>query len=171
MHPFPDADLPQPPLWRVIPAFLIAPFSSSLLLACWEPLYQGLPMTERITSTTETYYIFYALPVALILGIPVFSFLRHRVQANWLNGGIAGGGIAVMPLIIFILPCMMCPGTNSYAQVGHHVVEINGHTTLWGWWNGLCSAAQIWAIGFAGGLTFWLVAAAKWSCPFHTKPA
>jgi hypothetical protein len=151
-----DSASSLPPTWRIVLAFLIAPFAAALAMALYQPLYNGLPnMVERIYQTTYTLCGFYAYPTTVILGIPAFGVLRHKVGASLFNCVVAGACIASLPwLALTLIPT----GGSGFAN--GHELSVNGHNTLWGW---IEEAKIVFAIAVAGSLAgaiFWLIAVA-----------
>lgn len=109
-------------------AFILTPLIAAFALACWLPLYEGLPsLPNRIFLTTKAYAVFGAYPPALAFGIPALLILRTRVRATLLNCGVVGLIIAIAPWLIL--------GTFShvdYAYSNGHVTVQDGATTIWG---------------------------------------
>lgn len=146
---------------RVIIGFLIAPYLSAALLSCFGQFYEGLPMLDRIIRTTNLFSIFGAYPTAIIVGIPAFLYLRQIARPTWINCGISGGCVAALPWVLFGPLFLLPTNSGDFARENGHIILINGHTTLWGLWYGIVWVSQIWAVGLAGGLTFWFIAAAR----------
>jgi hypothetical protein len=153
------SDRDQPPRWRVIAAFLIAPLVSAFALACYLPAYDGLPHTsDRIIRSTALYCFFGGYPSALVVGVPAYLLLRRRLKPTWLNCTIAGAVVAAAPSLLL----MIVPTPGAFEQTGEHITVLNGVRTAWGWMEGLQGVAGIGAVGLIGGLAFWLIAVAGW---------
>jgi hypothetical protein len=145
-----------PPRWRVVAAFLVAPFMAALAMAWIEPLYAGIPnLAERVGKTLIWYCLIGAYPTTLVFGVPLFLALRRRVPATALNCILAGGVVAACRwIILLILP----PPAGSGAIDGGQVTILNGQRTLAGWLYGAQSVAEVAGSGLLAGLVFWIVA-------------
>ena len=96
-----------------------------------------------------------ALANAVILGLPLFLFLRSKsrvgIVACTLGGFVVG---AVGPAVLGLLGML---GGGSYnAWSGGRATVVNGVPTLLGWAEYAQSVGFFGLIGLAGGLTFWL---------------
>lgn len=147
----------KPPLWRIFLGFLFAPIAAGFALACFEPLYAGLPdMSDRIMRSAFDYGVIGGYPTALIFGAPMYLWLRNRLKPSLINCSLTGGAVAAAPwLIIAILPS---PAISE--QTGPHVTVANHIRTIWGWFEAGDFIAKMGGVGLIGGGCFWLVAAA-----------
>lgn len=152
----------SPPAWRVAAAFVVAPTLAAFLLACYQPLFAGVPdRMDRVLRTTVTFCQFYAYPATLLLGVPIFfflrSFLRTTVRPTPLNCALAGVVVAVTPWLLLLL----LSGAPDHAVAGSRVTAIDGQWTVWGWIGNARFTALIGTAGAVGGAVFWIVAAAR----------
>jgi hypothetical protein len=152
-----DRIMTSPPGWRIAAAFIVAPLIAAATMACFEPLYDGLPSeAERIFKTWMIFCLFGAYPATILAGVPTFLFLRSRVRPTALNCTLAGGFVAAAPsLVLSILS-----GPDAAIDDGHVTVR-HGHLTLWGWLLEAQVIGEIAAFGLLGGLVFWFIAAAR----------
>ena len=88
---------------RVLAGFLIAPAAASVALACYEPLFGGLPYIERVMRSSVVYCLFGAYPLTLIFAMPIFFALRPRIQPTALLCIVSGALIASFPWVFFAL--------------------------------------------------------------------
>jgi hypothetical protein len=144
-----------PPTWRIVAGFLVAPLVAALAMAFVEPLFNGLPFSERVYRTTIVYCVFGAYPSTVILGLPAFFLLRRRVRASPINCALAGACVAALPWLVLWLV-----STPDYSFDGGHVAVANGHTTGWGWIELVEMLLEMPAFGGLAGAAFWLVASA-----------
>jgi hypothetical protein len=95
-----------------------------------------------------------ALAHAVVLGLPLFLFLRSKssvgIIACALGGFIVG---AVGPVVLGLLSLF---GSSYNAWSGGRATVVNGVPTLLGWAEYAQSVGFLGLIGLAGGLTFWL---------------
>jgi hypothetical protein len=146
----------SPPAWRIAAAFIVAPLIAAATMACYEPLYDGLPSeAERIFKTWMVFCLFGAFPATILAGVPTFLFLRSRVRPTALNCTLAGGFVAAAPSLV--LSILSVP--DAAIEDGHVTVR-HGHLTLWGWLLRAEFIGEIAAFGLLGGLVFWFIAAA-----------
>jgi hypothetical protein len=92
---------------------------------------------------------------AIVLGVPVFLFLRWRGWANAFTSVIGGALVGAGPVALLLFP-----GGNRFAgssaSVGGVPTMVNGVATEAGW-NGYFNTLKIFgAFGAASGLLFWL---------------
>jgi hypothetical protein len=143
---------------RVIAAFVLTPFLAALAFAAAFPLYGGLPhYLDRVVRSAMLYWIFGALPWALLFGIPAYLVLKKVLLPRLLWCALAGAIIAALPWLLLGLN----PSADQ-ASVGGRATVINGDYTAFGWQQFAQSILVIAAGGAAGGAIFWLIAAAKW---------
>jgi hypothetical protein len=147
-HPVaPRMARPRPRLWRVILGFLVAPLAGGVCYTAIEALISwpsGASLGEAArTLTALTLYGGY--PIALVVGVPAYLALRRLLRPRPLVAALAGGAVAVLPcLLILYWPSLA--GRSPRAE-GWLLEEA---TFL----------ALVLAAGAAGGLAFWLCAAA-----------
>ena len=140
---------------RVLLAFLIVPGLAALLMATFQPAYDGLESyVERVWRTAVIYGLFGAYPTALIFGVPAFIILRDRVAGTWLNCALVGAGVAATPWLAIIL---FGPNADE-ASIGGRATVVDGTRTAFGWLNDLQYVAFIAIFGAFAGLLFWLIA-------------
>ena len=152
-----DAMLTQPPLWRVVLAFMLTPAVAATGLACFMPAYDGLPdYWDRVQRTALTFALFGGYPATLVLGLPAYLFLRSRVRATALNCATTGALIASAPW--FVLGMMSLP---DWAEVGGQATVRNGTMTMYGWINLFQFVGSIALVGAVAGLVFWLLAVGR----------
>lgn len=131
--------------WRVAFAFLVAPALAALLYAACYPLYAGLPnFPERVIWTAVFYAAIATYPAAIMLGVPLFMALRHRLNLTALNCVLAGIFIAAMPAIILSFmpePLNLAAGRGLSAAI--------------------IFAGEAAILGAISGLAFWLIARSR----------
>lgn len=138
-------------------AFLVAPGAAALLMAIFEPAYAGLPdPMERVLRTARILGLLGAYPTTIFIGIPGYLMLRRHLAPTALNCSLGGAAIAALPWTLLIL----LPSGVSDASIGGRATVIDGHNTLYGWVTDVEFVLEIAAFGAAGGLVFWLIAAA-----------
>ena len=148
--------IPPPDAERVFWAFILAPAVGAFALACYEPLYSGLPhLVDRIFQTFYVYLVVGAYPPTLIFGLPAYLILRRRIRPTALNCAIAGAIVAALPWILIGLLSL-----PDYATEDGHITNENGHLTLWGLYDLAKLAGPIALIGSFTGVVFWAAAAA-----------
>lgn len=140
---------------RVLLAFLVVPGLAALLMATFQPAYDGLESyLERVWRTAVIYGLFGAYPTALIFGVPAFIILRDRIDGTWLNCALVGAGVAAAPWLAIIL---LAPNADQ-ASIGGRATVVDGARTVFGWLNDLQSVGFIAIFGVFAGLFFWLIA-------------
>jgi hypothetical protein len=145
-----------PPTWRIVAAFLIVPGATALLMAMLMPTYDGIsdPL-ERIWRSALAFAVFGAYPPTVILGLPAFFMLRRHFDAKLVNCALTGAVVAALPW--FLLSTLSLPDT---ASIDGRATVINGSLTAYGWITNLTYVGEIALLGAAGGVLFWLIAAA-----------
>ncbi|MET0588740.1 MAG: hypothetical protein ABWZ75_09475 [Novosphingobium sp.] len=153
--PEPAPDNRFPPRWRVILAFAIVPGVAALLMAGVNPGYDGLQDSfERVWRPAILFALFGAYPIALIVGIPAYLFLRERFKGTWLNCAIAGAAIAGLPWLFLT---MILPSPDQ-ASIGGKATVVDGSMTAYGWQLQLQFTGTIAIYGIAAGILFWAIA-------------
>jgi hypothetical protein len=146
----------SPIRWRIVAAFLLAPLIAAFALACFQPLYAGLPsLSDRILRTTLLYVLFGGYPAALVLGVPAFLILRKKLRPSALNCAVTGAVVASFPWLLLGLI-----SNPDYAYSNGHITHQNGAKTWWGWVDLFTSVSDIAALGGLAGVVFWAIAAA-----------
>lgn len=147
----------SPVWWRVVAAFVLTPLIAAFALACFQPLYAGLPsLSDRIVRTTFAYVVFGGYPAAFLLGVPAFLVLRKRLRPSASNCAATGAVVASLPW--FLLGLTSNP---NYAYSNGHITHQNGSKTWWGWVDLFSFVGEIAAIGALAGAVFWALAVAR----------
>ena len=142
----------DPPIWRVVAAFLIAPGAAAFLM----PAFDGINAPiERIWRSAVVFGLFGAYPTTLIIGLPAFFLLRQHFAPKLINCSLTGAVVAALPW--FILSVLSQPDS---ASIDGRATVTNGSLTAYGWLTNLTFIGQIALLGAVGGLLFWLIAAA-----------
>ena len=92
---------------------------------------------------------------AIVIGVPVYLFLRWRGWANAFTSVIGGALVGAVPVALLLFP-----GGNRFAgssaSVGGVPTMVNGAATEAGW-NGYFNTLLVFgAFGAASGFLFWL---------------
>lgn len=95
-------------------------------------------------------------PIAIVLGIPLYLGLRHRLRPQVLTLMIVGGVVASVPWLVLLA---WSSGSATHAEIGRCVAVIDGATTWCGYLENLKFLAMIFGLGALGGITFWLCVA------------
>ncbi len=130
--------------------FVIAPGTAAFLFSSISPFYAGLPnIGDRIARTTVAVsWVVY--PIAVIVGIPLYQFLKGRVRPSALNFAVAGAAVAALPWLVLGLIA-----TPDEASTGD-VVTIHNHLrTFAGWLEFLQFVGGIAILGVFAGIIFW----------------
>ncbi len=147
-------------------AFVCAPMLAAAALAFLFPAYDGLPdLADRVWRSFLIYWIFGALPPTVIVGIPLYLFLRSRVRPTLWACGASGAATISIPWAILTLRAMSAMEEESD---GRRYYILHGNVTLLGWQRLAESLIEISLLGFVTGVIFWLIAAAK--MPRQTPP-
>lgn len=146
---------PVPPVWRIIPAFILAPAVPAFLHASGT-LYDGIPNGSYLKTATATLIVGGYLP-ALLVGLPLLLVLKGRVRPSFLTVTACGGLISSAPWALLAL--LIRP---DGASMGGHQTVIDGQYTLWGWIELGRWAGEQFLLGAIGGAAFWLIAVAGW---------
>lgn len=152
-------------------AFIIALVLPALLMAfSWNSyqyeLYQaGKGTFEQYLNLLQVRFLFVyqiGLFLALIVGVPVFYFLRKRLPFEFVTVCIIAGFIAILPNLLIeffwqISNLFDDSSTFSYQQGGCTIIEDN-RRTLCGWIEFLLNDIGMVALhGMIGGVVFWLI--------------
>jgi hypothetical protein len=149
---------------QIIP-LLASALASALLAALVAPLLFTIPtlaqieepwnivvVSEALTFARLTFIV--ALAHALILGLPLFFFLRSIYRLGIASCVLAGFLVGTVPFGVLGLISMF--GVQSASTRGTPTI-INGVPTLAGWIEYAYAAGFTGLFGLAGGLTFWVV--------------
>jgi hypothetical protein len=138
-----------PPLWRLVLGFLAGPATACLLFASLSPLYEGLPLGERIARTALT-AAFVVYPITLLIGVPTYLALKARVRPSAMNCVLAGAGVAALPWLAFsFLATPDEASTDGVVTAHHHLL------TVAGWLELLPFVGGIALLGAVAGVVFW----------------
>jgi len=128
---------------------------------CAEALLVAM-LAPALVIALVTLHLAAAIPIAMvssahaiILGVPVYLFLRWRGWANAFTSVISGALIGAGPVALLLFP-----GGNHLsawnASAGGVPTIVNGVATEAGW-NGYFTTLEVFgAFGAASGLLFWL---------------
>lgn len=130
---------------RIIVAFLIAPGLTALAVGTYLQPDMLLPYASAAAMVTYAH--------ALLLGVPAFLLLRHRLNAPT----IAGTSFAIGALPVLIL---VSANTGDYSMVNGKVLVEAGRTTWAGYVANLETAAVGGILGLATGVV-WMAIAGK----------
>ena len=148
-----DLENSEPPTWRIMAAFLIAPIIPAALYAAllagpWGPTYLG---------ALKMVAVFGAYPAAILFGVPAYLVLKRRVKPSFLSLCLVGGAVAATPwLLLAVL------SNHDYATINNRVTVQNGHRTWFGWIETFKLVGQCFVLGTVGGAGVWMVAVSKW---------
>ncbi len=129
--------------------FVVAPGAAALVFSSISPFYAGLPnLSDRIARTAVAVsWVVY--PIALILGLPSYFWLKKRVRPSALNFAIAGAAVATSPWLALTVETPDEASTGDVITVHHHL------RTLAGWVEVLKFVGEIALLGVVAGLIFW----------------
>jgi hypothetical protein len=108
-------------------------------------------VSEALAFARLTFIV--ALAHALILGLPLFFFLRSTNRLGFVSCALAGFLVGAVPVSVLDLISMF--GLQSASTAGKPTV-VNGVPTLAGWIEYAYAVGFTGSIGLAGGLTFWV---------------
>lgn len=139
--------------WKVLAAFVLAPMLPAVLFAMLSPAYDGLPdMATRVWKTFVMTLIIGGYVPALIVGLPTYALLRHRLRPTVVICVAAGAFVAALPwALLAFLP------TADQASIDGAATIIDGRLTWFGFVENLRLIAQIGALGAIGGAVFWII--------------
>ena len=158
-HPGDAIPWPVPPLWWVALAFIVAPLVVAVAFAfSAQAGTEPEAWLQRAINTLLLILMFGAYPPTLLVGVPVYVFLRRRVRPTAFNCALAGLFVAGLPtLVLALIPSPA--GSYSYGQ-NMQAFIVNGQRTALGWLSELEHFGVMCALGAVTGLVFWLVAVA-----------
>ena len=147
-------DEPETPRgWKVLAAFVLAPMLPALLLSVLSPAYVGLPdMPSRVLRTFAFTLVVGGYIPALLVGLPTYALLRHRLWPTLPNCVAAGAFVATLPwALLAFLPMA------DQASMDISSTIIDGRLTWFGIVETLNVIAPIAALGAVGGGVFWTI--------------
>lgn len=104
----PAKEARYPPAWRLALGFLIAPPFLALMLTFGSPLGGLLQSMAPQSWPVISLAAYVGYPGALLFGLPIFVLLGRRNNGpNAEDAIFAGIGMAVLPLILFMVPVMI----------------------------------------------------------------
>src|SRR5690242_2779626 len=128
----------EPPIWRIVTAFLIAPGAAAFLMAILMPAYDGINAPfERIWRSAVAFALFGAYPTTLLVGLPAFFLLRKRLAPKLINCSLAGAVVAALPWLILSLL-----GRPDTASIDGKATIAEGSYTAYGWITNLTFIGQ-----------------------------
>jgi hypothetical protein len=143
-------------LWSalLIAAAVVALVVTGLIAQTIEEPWNIAVVSELLGSTRLTFLV--ALGHAIVLGLPLFLFLRAKSLVGIISCALGGFVVGAIGPASFGLMGMF--GNASYnASSGGRATIVNGAPTLAGWIEYAQAVGYAGLIGLAGGLTFWLV--------------
>jgi hypothetical protein len=148
----------MPLLALALVSALLAALVATLLLtiptlAQIEEPWSIVVVSEALTFARLTFIV--ALAHALILGLPLFFFLRSIHRLGIASCVLAGFLVGAVPFGVLDLISMF--GVQSASTGGTPTTIINGLPTLAGWIEYAYAVSFTGLFGLAGGVTFWVV--------------
>jgi hypothetical protein len=135
--------LPQPKAWRIILGFVLSPLIPAVFLVA--PTFPALGLV-----------MLYVYPPTILLGVPTYFLLRHRVRPRIWILMLAGGIIAAAPWAAYLL-YVEGPTNGSIGTLFSDCQNVIDHKTTWCGLNSTLEFfAMLFELGAAGGLIFWL---------------
>ncbi|MDR6870473.1 hypothetical protein J2Y55_001473 [Bosea sp. BE125] len=125
----------HPPLWRLIPALIVAPAVPAALYAAW--IWFDTPSQASYFSHFRLIAGIGAYPAALLLGLPTLILLRGEVAPTLRRAMLIGGIIASFQWLLLI-PFSV----TSNANLGGYL---------------LAAVLPAFLLGLLGGAVFYLV--------------
>lgn len=118
--------------------------------------------TLPFIATGGVYFLTLAISAAhaLILGVPMFFFVKRFIGINFWSTSITGFLVALIPIAIWSWPLSYASSNMSSSHWnGDHMVQtmINGVPTIDGWLSYAKSAALFGLFGLVSGVVFWVV--------------
>jgi hypothetical protein len=147
-----SAAFDRPPWWRVAAAFVAAPAIAALAYSSLNPMYEGLPdLSERIWKTFVIVSVVGGYFPSVVLGVPIFLFLRRRVRPTLFNCTLVGATVAALPwLVLALLPIAKEASTDGRTTV------VDYHLTWFGLSEVLKLVGEVAVFGLLAGIVFWL---------------
>jgi hypothetical protein len=134
--------------FQAFASYFAALVLASLVPACAEAIFDG---TIKIMPSA----FIVALGHAIVLGLPVFLFLRSRRRANGIMAAAGGFMVATLPFAFIHL--LMGGAGNVTASTNGVPTIVQGVRTLAGWLEFGELALILGALGALAGETFWVV--------------
>ncbi len=142
----------QPPLWRVVTGFVVAPAIAAILMAVIEQAGRGLPDPLMFLWLAGVIALLGAYPAALF-GIPAYMILSEVRAPRLLYCALTGAIVAAIP---WALVTVLLPNPQS-ASIGGIPSVIDGTRTAHGWLLQGQFLLQIAGLGAASGAAFWAI--------------
>jgi hypothetical protein len=143
-------------LWSalLIAAAVVALLVTGLIAQTIKEPWNTAVVSEFLGTARLTFLV--ALGHAIVLGLPLFLFLRAKSLVGIMSCALGGFVVGAIGPALFGLMAMF--GNASYnASSGGRATIVNGVPTLAGWIDYAQAVGYAGLIGLAGGLTFWLV--------------
>lgn len=95
----------KPKRWRLVAGFLLAPFAAALFLSAFPVIFVGPPTRDAAASLTIVLLnlprpTLVAYVMTLLIAVPVYWFLRDRVQPRLITIVLVGAGVATIPFFL-----------------------------------------------------------------------
>ena len=103
--------------------------------------------------------LFVALPLTVVVGVPLFLVLRKHVRPSFWACSLAGAAVLCLPVLVFLLVDLTMKEVPDMAAYGH-VTVLHGQRTIWWWLEIAVAFGGAAALGLVAGFVFWLIAAA-----------
>jgi hypothetical protein len=141
----------MPVVAALVSALVVTFLVTGLTLAQVEEQWNITVVIETLLVARLTLIV--ALAHVFILGLPLFLFLRSRMQVGLGTCAIGGFLVGAIPFGAMTLLAMF--GLQS-ALTGGKATVVDGIPTLAGWIEWLWNSGSVGLFGIAGGLAFWL---------------
>lgn len=146
---------PMPPTWRVFTAFVTTPAAGAAaiaLLMTWSEDQGGVYKLWGYFSLIATIA---AYPATVLIAVPIYFLLRHRIRPTPRNCITVGAISAVLPWLLLLL----APNLDQ-ASIGGQATVLDGVRTAHDWYRQLLNLTEVAFMGGFVGFMFWLIAAA-----------
>lgn len=141
---------------RVALGIVLAPLAASALFAQF--VFGSVIWTPLVAL--------YAVPIALVIGVPLYLMLRRMVRPRLRNAVLAGGLAAAGP----VLAWLVAREVPWHASTFGYVTAIDRQWTLAGWIEMIGLSLFVFCFGAVGGCVFWLVAGPRSARPNPPPP-
>ncbi|UDF05220.1 hypothetical protein [Asticcacaulis sp. AND118] len=150
-----------PPIWRVLLAFLAAPFVVAAGFGWMYPFDGQSPSNAAVAFKSAAIYLYAVLyPLMFFVGLPSYLTLRHFVKATPSYSASIGVISTLIPWVA--IEMLFGPFKDEANGVAVHS---SGARTAAGWLDFLVLGGWIVALGALAGLVFWVVAIAGHKSP------
>lgn len=129
---------------RVALGVILAPLAPSALFA--QLVFGSVIWTPLVAL--------YAVPIAIVVGVPLYLMLRRVVRPRLLNAALAGGLTAAAPVLAWLSAREVPWHASSFG----YVTAVDRQWTLAGWIEMVGLSLFVFCFGAVGGCVFWLVA-------------